>query len=729
MRCCLACLCGLFGSSVAFCGESLVLDGAFDATKGEDPSSEYRCTAGKFTVFTEDASWNRCGKLVVPSGKADKKGETVYHALMYAGGDAEHEGFAVEPDAFYDFALELKGDVRAAYVRVFEWTEEAGRLTRRKLPLDLRVEPGREWARTSGRFRVGPSAKRAAIGIELWSSSSADTGLKKGDFILVDNIRVEKSAANERLFADGRKVAVAAVSPVEEMSVPFLPEDLIDAPSEIRLRAAVNEQKPLPLAVANLTDRLQQYRVILETVPEPDDRGRMPDNGAFGLAGFPADRITVREALRFKDSKAEKPSLRLDPLPRINEASVITVPPQEAGLVWFDFDSQGVRPGEYRGRIRVIPLGERSTYEWNAKRRAYDYEGALDVPVALTVDPIVLMREPLRPGMTPAAETREEFDLFADIGRRIMAISTWMCGTESATDPDSPVARIVRRNREWAAARGIRIEFYFGYNAFAASQKVYNPKGIPERKWEAWRKMVEVLRDTAKTAGLSDGEYLVESWDEPFAADLPDIVRAHRMAREIAPGMRFYIPFCVRDILDTDFIGEIGDLLDLWNFLDHPRFFTGKTYERFRALGAKGVRRFQYRCSTSPTLSLSSYYRRRCWVGEHYGLDGDNIYIPIDWNQTGVPGAGSFKTTTYGGLIYRSFDTFIPSVRYMAFREGETDVKYLAKLREVAGDDPEAKAFLADVTRQVVIDHPEARDLPAEMRERARELLLRKCKE
>lgn len=65
----------------------------------------------------------------------------------------------------------------------------------------------------------------------------------------------------------------------------------------------------------------------------------------------------------------------------------------------------------------------------------------------------------------------------------------------------------------------------------------------------------------------------------------------------------------------------------------------------------------------------------------------------------------------------------------MAYREGVTDVKYLAKLREVAGNDPEVKSFLADAARQVIIERPEARDLPAEMRERARELLLRKCKE
>lgn len=101
------------------------------------------------------------------------------------------------------------------------------------------------------------------------------------------------------------------------------------------------------------------------------------------------------------------------------------------------------------------------------------------------------------------------------------------------------------------------------------------------------------------------------------------------------------------------------------------------------------------------------------------------LYQFVDSCRDGVLGGLSFKTKNYGNIVYRSFDTFIPSVRYMAYREGVTDVKYLAKLREVAGDDPDVRAFLETATRKTVVEDPSSVDLPDQMREKARECLLR----
>ena len=713
----------------AFSGESLIRDGAFDGSQDKKVSAEYHCTAGKLVAFTEEWSWNRCGKLIVPAGKANKKGDISYHALMYAGGDAEHEGFAAEPNAIYDFSFEVKGDIRSARVRAFEWVEKDGGLARRKLPLDLQVQPGKDWKRVSGRFHVDEFAKRAAIGVELWSSPTSDTGLKEGDFLLLDNFRVEKSAANDKLFASGRKVAVAPISPVAEMAVPFFPEELIDAPSEIRLRAAVNEQKPLPLAIANLTDKTAHYRVILETVPEGTSAsGIWPINGAFGLKDFPPERITVRQAFPFKETEEEPVTLRLDPLPRINEAGIVSLAAKEAGLVWFDFDTHGVNPGEYRGRIRVIPLGAGAKYEFNGKRRRYDVASdELFVPVTLTVDPIVLSREAARPGhLCAGAETQEEFDLLADVGAEFFKMNIWWFGPGSVTNADNRVARSVREHRAWAAARGIKPRFFVKYSTFNWSQRVYNPKKLPERKWEVWRKALEYIHATMANAGVPEEDYFVETWDEPCAADLPDMVEAHRIAKGMYPTMRLYMPLCVRDILKTDFLGALNDTTDLWIFLDNPAYFSGGLYERIRKVHAAGKPVMHYLCSVGTSLSLSSYYRRHCWRGECYGLDGDFLFQFVDSCRDGTLGGLSFKAKNYGNIVYRSFDTFIPSIHYMAYREGVTDVKYLAKLREVAGNDPEVKSFLADAARQVIIERPEARDLPAEMRDRARDLILKK---
>lgn len=71
----------------------------------------------------------------------------------------------------------------------------------------------------------------------------------------------------------------------------------------------MNEFKPLPLAIANLTDKTAEYRVVLETAEGY--------NGGYGLKGFPEKQITLRKAVRFKDSDQDAGSLRLDPLPKM----------------------------------------------------------------------------------------------------------------------------------------------------------------------------------------------------------------------------------------------------------------------------------------------------------------------------------------------------------------------------------------------------------------------------
>jgi hypothetical protein len=113
-------------------------------------------------------------------------------------------------------------------------------------------------------------------------------------------------------------------------------------------------------------------------------------------------------------------------------------------------------------------------------------------------------------------------------------------------------------------------------------------------------------------------------------------------------------------------------------------------------------------------------YRHSAWMAAAYNLTGNDFFWFSD--APGGYGAQDWKTAPIAGLFYRSFDGFIPSVRAMAYREGMTDVKYLAALREVAGDDPEAARFLAEAPLKVVRDEAHDRGAAGRMRARAIEL-------
>ena len=61
----------------------------------------------------------------------------------------------------------------------------------------------------------------------------------------------------------------------------------------------------------------------------------------------------------------------------------------------------------------------------------------------------------------------------------------------------------------------------------------------------------------------------------------------------------------------------------------------------------------------------------------------------------------------------------------MAFRQGVMDVKYLAKLREIGKDSPEAQAFLETAAKRVAADSIHDQTMPDRVREEAAALILK----
>ena len=97
------------------------------------------------------------------------------------------------------------------------------------------------------------------------------------------------------------------------------------------MKGAVNERIGVPVALLNLTDRAEEYVVRLETdTSDPDPAKAYAEkqyNGTWGLKGFPEANLTARVAVRMKDTDAEPVTLRLEQLPRMNEACTVVVPP------------------------------------------------------------------------------------------------------------------------------------------------------------------------------------------------------------------------------------------------------------------------------------------------------------------------------------------------------------------------------------------------------------------
>ena len=75
----------MLGASAMLCGQNIVKNSDlnnYEKTVG----SEFRTNGGQVSLYTEDATWNRCGKLTI-NRECSKSGKyKVYSACVWIGG-------------------------------------------------------------------------------------------------------------------------------------------------------------------------------------------------------------------------------------------------------------------------------------------------------------------------------------------------------------------------------------------------------------------------------------------------------------------------------------------------------------------------------------------------------------------------------------------------------------------------------------------------------------------
>jgi hypothetical protein len=96
------------------------------------------------------------------------------------------------------------------------------------------------------------------------------------------------------------------------------------------------------------------------------------------------------------------------------------------------------------------------------------------------------------------------------------------------------------------------------------------------------------------------------------------------------------------------------------------------------------------------------------------------------YDTKGGMGARDFKVPTIGGIIYFHFGKVVPTVRFMSFREGITDLKYIAKLREIAPNDPEVEKFISNAVERALGSRKHDPKEPDRLRERAAKMILQR---
>ena len=531
------------------------------------------------------------------------------------------------------------------------------------------------------------------------------------------------------------KTAIGLLSVTSDYSIP-MSAGLIDPVNEIRIKAAVNEIYALPIAVANLDGKATEFRVTLEA------GDKTVFNGSYGLKNYPAEKIITRVAVRTRDGAGCSGEL-FDPLPRINEASTVLIPAGECGVVWFDFHTDGIKPGIYSGVLRVTPLNKKGKFirKKNAGYHKRNYQGTrLEIPVTLEVRDIVLDRNITVPSQFFANGVEENENLFAaglELGAAGYSVSPWHLKFPLQKDgsflPEAPAARErIESLRKLAGKYNIPFRFLIAYSVYDTFLKLYGFKDNSDQAVKLWPEWIKTLKKFMAASQVRPEQFVAELFDEP--ADFKKVVQVVTSAHEAWPELRNMLTLDSRQgksggnyelRMRVPVMRQMEAAVDTW-VLHRNYYFSDPEHLKFyKEIQAKGKKVGHYTCETNPTSQLHGNYRLSAWFSECYNLDVTELYQLVQ--GIGYNGGVDFASVTDGNLLlvagYKG--KVIPTIRGMAVRQGIMDVKYLAKLRKIAGNSVEAKQFLETAARKVVKDQRFNTSMPDQVREEAARLILK----
>lgn len=532
-----------------------------------------------------------------------------------------------------------------------------------------------------------------------------------------ESFKAEERVMKKRFAQLKAKVLLAPVNITDDFTVPYIPEEIFTPPRKIALRAAVNEIKPLLLAVANNTDKVREYRVAVEA----DSSRWYSRQPAEGLKNFPA--VTMRQGVRFREHARGGRTI-YDPLPEMNQAKTLLIPPRQAALVWIDFNTKGVKPGKYAGRIIAVPLGGKGAFQ-KGTALLNPYQGDLQsVPLELTVMNFKLPEAPVK-DMTlySSMPTKALVKHYEELGCRVFDLSVWNFifprGKDGNLVCSAPQAeKDIRFFQQEAARYGYRPKFHIVYTADEFCARVY--KNDPA----AWEKWLKTLDKFMTRMGVRKNEWWVELHDEPWSKEMGSVNEHAIRGRKAVADLPFFITTVVGRILKPEELYKVKPHLSRWVF--HRRdFSSGPEWKEFiRKIKKTGVPVGHYTCEVELDSSLAENYRRTAWFTEYAGLDAHHLYQGVRHGYNGKATI-DFKTSVEGTLLYVSFNDVIPSLRSMAVRQGVTDTKYIALLRQMSKKHPEAAAFVEKALKNVIEKFPHDHTMPDRMREQAADLILK----
>ena len=404
--------------------------------------------------------------------------------------------------------------------------------------------------------------------------------------------------------------------------------------------------------------------------------------------------FTLKEVIPRLNSHKQR---QLDPLTRLNEGNIVTIPANETRAVWVDVKGQ-LPPGKYRSKIAFVPV-DNSVLLKNVN---FDIEIVdFEFPDVLPVDTYLW-----GPYSKTWADGKDE--AYCGVASEYHLKYLYLGFPKSAIEQGAN-GPVIRKEQQYYLTDKMRAaskngKLIYGYGLFSEFDERLRARGFRGEVFdENWIQLFEEWISTwfahLTDFGLSFDDYIIQLHDEPFPHEIEDLHRCALLLKQIAPDVKIMIDPQSR--VSVEDIKILGSVIDLW--VPHESLIrtSSESAEYLNFLLETGKPFAPYLCATSNDVQpLLDYYRFRGIRSWLLGASGMFMWAFNSWrgNSWDHWDSEQGSTSRDEAIFYHGDHGPIPSVRAEAFREGVEDYYLLSIATEKLdrGDIPREAETLID---------------------------------
>ncbi len=609
------------------------------------------------TKVRDGRVWNDdCVEFILSPSK-----NTKYHLIINSKGikyDAKNDNISWNPE--YESATEIGNDF---------WTVEL------KLPFKIfEIDPLKNPVVKVGVFREEKQSGELSSLLPAPMGFAAPNSWGYLSFVSEKEFLNYIGKKKKKIFYE-EGYLVWYDNPYNRKFADILPSKLKET-KNIKVLIAKNEKECTNLLITNFTDENITFRI------EPSLDGIRDNNGNF----YPFDSIiTLKEAVPRLNPYKEK---QMDPLVKLDEGNLISVPPYETRQLWIDIKGN-LPTGKYKTSISFVPVDNL------LKEKKVEIE--IDVVNFEFPDRLPLLGYTFGPyGYSWAKGKREEYFSICpeyhithlQLQFPLSAIKKNKYGKIFVSEKkDDYFRKVTDKNGKEIIEEKLAIKYgegwfysygiYFEFNRRLKNLGIpmhgpYLSEGMDEKEWKRiFKKWVSTWFKYLKEEGIEFSKFYIPLLDEPKDFITYKILNVAKILKEIEPSVQ--ITLDPAKWTGKRLIMKLNPFVDLWIPHEARLISRGEESKQELEFYQKEAKKFApYQCSPEGiVLPLLSYYRYRGIRTFLMRADGIclwnfNSWRRNDWNEF------DDKNRDYH-LFYHGDKGPIPSVRAEAFREGFED--------------------------------------------------------